>query len=207
MTTEYSVDEMLRFYEETVKEIAKTETSVKKAVRTARKALKAKYPDSVYYSSLSDSDTGIFWNNIQKIVRKYYPKYADKTFVQPAMEIEPYRFKVVENKVKETVKEQARTTFMDIMRCAANSGFIPSFEYIEAFLSPAFDRDNLDMRTKRNIEKYLVPLRAEGYVIEQNGKGWNVTPPAPKETPEEKERREIKEQLAVLMDRLNKIGK
>ncbi len=207
MATEYSVDEMLRFYEETVKEIAKTETSVKNAVKTARKALKAKFPDSAYYSSLSDRETGVFWNNIQQIVRKYYPKYADKTFTQPVMKIEPYRFQIAENKVKEPVKEPTKITFMDIMRCAANSGFIPDFEYIEAFLFPAFDRDNLNMRTKRNVDKYFVPLRSEGYVIERNGKGWNVTPPAPKETPEEKERREIKEQLAVLMDRLNKIGK
>lgn len=193
MTNEYSVDEMLSFYEETMRELTKTVTATSKAKRLAKKELHKKYPMNVIFNSDHTSERGRLIGGMAKIIHKYYSEAGTPKIVKP----DQYRFEAVDQKTEGLEK----ASFMDIMRSAGNTGFIPDFEFIAPFLAVAYDKKNEDMRTKKNVEQYISLLRRDGFTVERNGKGWTVVPPKPKETEEQKRQRIFNEKLAEIQKR------
>ena len=187
MTTEYSVDEMLRFYEETVKENAKTEPAKKKAARLAKWALEEKYPGNIFSSGASLAITGTFWNKAKDILIKYYPS----VFTPPA--VSQYRFEAPEAD-HEITPNSKKKSFSRIMLELAATGFIPNLEVIKVFL-------NGDTPSPRSFAAAVSNLKKSNYLTEKNAFGYEVILVAPKETEEEKRQRIFNEKLAEIQKR------
>ena len=190
MTTEYSVDEMLRFYEETVKEIAKTEPIMKKGAKLAKESLKKKYPGNLFSSvGGSVSSSGLFWNKAKHILHKYYPLVV--TPKQP--EAQQYRFEAPEVDHEFTMNGKKKP-FSRIMLEMAATGFIPNLEVFKVFL-------NGDTPSPRSFAAAVSNLKKSNYLTEKNAFGYEVILVAPKETEEEKRQRIFNEKLAEIQKR------
>ena len=188
MTNEYSVDEMLRFYEETVKEIAKIEPIMKKGAKLAKESLKKKYPGNLYSSvGGSVAASGLFWNKAKHILHKYYPM----VFTPPS--VSQYRFEAPEED-HEITPNSKKKSFSGIMLELAATGFIPNLEVIKVFL-------NGDTPSARSFAAAVSNLKKSNYLTEKNAFGYEAVLVAPKETEEEKRQRIFNEKLAEIQKR------
>ena len=180
---------MLRFYEETVKEIAKIEPIMKKGAKLAKESLKKKYPGNLYSSvGGSVAASGLFWNKAKHILHKYYP-----SLYPPTTPVSQYRFEAPEAD-HEFIMNGKKKPFSRIMLEMAATGFIPNLEVFKVFL-------NGDTPSARSFAAAVSNLKKSNYLTEKNAFGYEAVLVAPKETEEEKRQRIFNEKLAEIQKR------
>ena len=190
MTNEYSMDEMLRFYEETVKEIAKTEPIMKNGAKLAKESLKKKFPGNMFsIVGGSAPSSGLFWNKAKHILHKYYPLVTTPKLT----EVQQYRFEAPEADQEVTLNSKKKP-FSRIMLELAATGFIPNFAVFKVFM-------NGETPSARSFTAAVSNLKKSNYLCEKNAFGYEAVLIAPKETEEQKRQRIFNEKLAEIQKR------
>ncbi len=204
----YDIKDMLNFYDKVYSELVKATIDPKNNAdvikRTAKIELKKRYPESQFeHQRACDSkEANAFYKAMYKIQRKYNP-------VVKHMPIKPAKYVVPAEQKEFFERKPASVQFMKTLRKIAETGFIPPMETIRFFM-------NGNSPSNDTYWSEISDLRGEGYVCERLEYGYKVTCP-PKETPEEKAKREaeearqaekaeIKRQIELLADRLNKLN-
>ena len=170
MTTEYSISEMLSFYEETMRELTKSVTVKSKAKRLAKKELHRKYPENIIFSNEHTSDRGRLIGGMSSISHKYYPDVKTPKAAKPAQ----YRFEAPEVKNEETTNCKKKP-FNHIMLELAAIGFIPSLEVFKVFM-------NGETPKIKSFTAAISNLKKSNYLCKKNNFGYEVILIAPKET-------------------------
>ena len=189
MVNEYSVDEMLSFYDETMRELTKTVAAKSKAKRLAKNELHKKYPMNVIFSNDHTSERGRLIGGMAIICHRYYTDAGAKKAVTP----DQYRFEAVEVETEKGAPGKDRS-FRSIILELAATGFIPKLEVIKVFMNGKTPKADSYTSQVSSIKKH-------NYIAKKNAFGYEVILVAPKETEEEKRQRIFNEKLAEIQKR------
>lgn len=179
----YNTNEMLQSYEAILQDLLLSSSNVDEdwdiIKRTAMIELKKRYPDNQFaHARASDFyEAGKFYRDIRAIQNKFYtPK--SKPAAKPIS-------KTAQKPHKNT--DEKKEPFIQILKKLAATGFIPQYETLIIFTNGNSPSRNTYISTVSDLKTEY------GYQIERVEFGYRATPPEPKETPEQKARREAEE--------------